>query len=160
MTKKISDAARRSLDDVHDFMQGHFPGSRRMWEMDGPPNTAVAQMVCYSWHSADGSMGGILIFQVWNIGGWIVLSEPVAIADVQETAEAIVLGRHAREMRALLLENQEAWEGEEESVKDEHADLINRNKELLDAIDNRTARSATAGAARSPDGAGADKGDG
>lgn len=34
----------------------------------------------------------------------------------------------------LLAENLDAWEGEEESVQDEHADLISRTRDFLEAI--------------------------
>jgi len=45
-----------------------------------------------------------------------------------------------RAMFDLLCENFDAWDGEEDSVKEEHADLIEKTSAFIDALQDRFAR--------------------
>jgi hypothetical protein len=89
---------------------------------------------------------GWTVTQIWNEGGAenhlnghcnrYTASELVAFLDgVTLGAETVRKEMQARidALHNALCDNQQAWEGEEESVKEEKEDLIASNEALLDA---------------------------
>ena len=56
----------------------------------------------------------------------------------KEVPSAPNLAEHVRILREALADNLQAWEGEEESVRDEHAELIEETRAALEATKEGT----------------------
>ena len=55
------------------------------------------------------------------------------VGRINAQARAAKMRKQARILREVLADNLQAWEGEEESVREEHADLIEETRAALEA---------------------------
>ena len=62
----------------------------------------------------------------------------VSEQDGELIASAPVLAERVRILREALVDNLQAWEGEEESVREEHADLIEETRAALETTEEET----------------------
>ena len=81
-TKKQWEQTHQTREDVRKFMQ-QFHGNL-MWEMDGPPDTEVDQLLCYLIYSRTKDANdqfpslGVAIIQTWLRGGYSIFVESSA----------------------------------------------------------------------------------
>lgn len=104
------------VSDDHKFYEAEDPRSRRAW------NGAVEIMQMLTKTDANDALSAIEPAKMPGLSRVIGFLEGFEGDELQEgIAELIATAKKADE---LLVDNLTAWEGEEDTVKDEHEDLI------------------------------------
>ena len=94
------------------------------------------------WHV--GGIGGCRPKLVYDASGRTILrswgngSDEENEANVQLAAQAPKLREQVHILREALIDSLQAWEGEEDSVKEEHAELIEETRAAIKATEETT----------------------